>query len=100
MKLIMSDETLVRPSKDSTPASELPAASELGYQDPSEPLTAKKTARKKALPKKPASSRGEETVIQTAPEVERMAPLPPLPLEEALPLFRQGFTRLKNEIQK
>src|SRR5438067_208037 len=109
----MSDPTLVPPSKLSTPSAEVPSAPELGYQEPSEPLTAKKTARKKAAPKKAATApqmdevviavtpeperaaplkaatapQMGEVVIASTPEPERAAPLPPLSLEEALPLF-------------
>jgi MoxR-like ATPase len=105
----MSDETIALPTQDSTPSTEVPTATELGYQEPSEPLAAKKAARKKAVPKKaaPARPRMEEDVIlpplpepEPAPQPVVAAILPPLPLDEALPLFRESFTRLKNEIQK
>src|SRR4051794_34062526 len=110
----MSDPTLVPPPKNSTPAAEVPAAPELGYRNPSEPMMAKKAARKKASAKKvaakpnvedlaaetPADPGMEEVVIESAPEPEAVVSFTRLPLEEALPAFRESFTRLKDEIQK
>src|SRR5687767_13701838 len=100
MDLTLRDKTLVRPPKDSTPASEVPAAPELGNQDPSESLTAKKAVRKKAVPKIPVKSRGEEVLVQSVPEQPPSERLPKPPLENALQHFRESFINLKNEIQK
>src|SRR5690242_11304461 len=116
----MSDKTLAPMSRDSTPATEVPAAPELGAQNPSEPLMAKKAARKKAAPKKADAKPPvedlltkppvveevtrrallEEVMMETTPEPEPAALLRSIPLEEALPLFRESFLHLKEEIQK
>ena len=98
----MSDKTLAPPAQDSTPATEVPTAPEMGYQEPAETLTSKKNARKKAPAKKaaPVRAKAAEVMVELEPEPEPLVQLPPLPLEEALPLFREHFTSLKKEIQK
>src|SRR5436189_341366 len=98
----MSDKTLAPMSRDSTPATEVPAAPELGAHDPSDPLMAKKGARKKekSAPKKVAAkppveelltkppveevtrrASMEEVLMETTPEPEPVAPIRSLPLE-------------------
>ncbi len=96
----MSEETLA-PPQESTPAAEVPAASELGDVDPTvTQAPPRKGGKKKAAAKKAATPKGADVAAATPRPPEPAPQLATLPLEEALPLFRESFTRLKNEIQK
>ena len=100
----MSEEISALAPEASTPAAEVPMASELGLQAPAEPVTTgKKATRKKAAAKKATKPKlVEEAVAMEVPKPEPapVETLPLLPLEEALPLFQQTFASLKTEIQK
>ncbi len=58
----------------------------------------KEVSRKSA--RKPAADAAREVPIESPADVIAMPSLPPLPLGEALPIFREAFEKLKAEIQK